>query len=101
MLIIPIPSASNADGMGRNNRLQFNLSVEEPVAIDDLQFESAFEVRREVERGGANRNHDGIDHIVVLIHQLQRTTVTRRVEHQRIPVYIYGRRNHGGFVVAI
>ena len=84
-----------------NNRLQFNLSVEEPFTADNLEFEGAFEVGGEVEGGGTGGDYDGINNFVILIHQLQRTTVARRVERQLIPVYIYGRREDGGFVVAI
>lgn len=85
--------------MGRNNRLQFNLSVEEPFTADNLELEGAFKVRGEVERGGANGDYDGINNIVILIHQLERTTVAWRVERQLIPIYIYGRREDGGFVI--
>ena len=99
-VIILIPSALDADGMGDKPYLQFNLSVEEPFTADNLELEGAFKVGGEVEGSGANRNHDGINDIVVLIHQLQRTTITRRVEHQRIPVYIYGRREDGGFGIS-
>lgn len=101
MLIILIPSALDADGMGRNNRLQFNLSVEEPFTADNLELEGAFKVRGEVERGGANGDNDAIDHIIVLIYQLERTTVAWRVERQLIPIYIYGRRDEGRFWIMV
>lgn len=97
MLIIPIPSALDADGMGDKPYLQFNLSVEEPFTADDLELEGAFEVGGEIEGGGANGDYDGINNIVILIYQLERTTVAWRVERQLIPVYIYGRREDGGF----
>jgi hypothetical protein len=83
--------------MRMNNRLQFNLSVEEPFTADNLELEGAFKVRGEVERGGAGRDNDAINHIIILIYQLERTTIARRVERQLIPIYIYGRREDGGF----
>ena len=77
---------------GKKRSLEFDFSVEEPVAADNLQLEGAFEVRGEVEGGGVCGNDDGIDHILILVHQLERAAVTRRLKRQLIFIQIYGKR---------
>ena len=83
--------------MGIIGCLKFDVGVEHPLAVNDLQLKGAFKVRGEGEGGGASGDDDGIDDLIVLIHQLQYTAVTRRLERQHVTVYIYGRREDGGF----
>ena len=90
------------DGMGQNECLEIDVGVVEGVAVNNLELEGAGEGGGEDEGGGSSGNHDGIDYIIVLIHQLQHTAVAGRLERQHIIVNIYGRCDDGGFgVVAI
>lgn len=83
--------------MGRNSRLEINVGVKEPVVANDLKLEGTGEGGGENEGGRSSGNHDAIDHIIVLINQLQQTAVARRLERQHVTVNIYGRRDNGGF----
>lgn len=87
--------------MGKNTRLEINVGVKEPVVANDLELEGAGEGHGEGEGGGASGNDGGIDHIIVLVNQLQHTAVAGRLERQHITVNIYGRREHGGFVIGV
>lgn len=81
---------------GKKRSLEFDFSVVEPVAADNLQLEDTFEVRGEIEGGGVSGDDDGIDHILVLIYQLERAAVTRRLKRQLITFNIYGRSEFWG-----
>ena len=81
--------------MGIIRCLELDVCVEHPFAVNDLELEGTFEGGGKDERGGVSGDDDGIDHVIFLIHQLQHTTVTRRLERQHVTVYIYGRREDG------
>ena len=87
--------------MGIIRCLEFDVGVEHPLAINNLQLEGAFEVGRENERGGTHGDNDGINDLIVLIHELQGTAVARCFERQHVTVNIYGRLDDGGFGLGI
>lgn len=87
--------------MGINTRLEINVGVKEPVVANDLKLEGTGEGGGENEGGRSRWNHDAIDHIVVLINQLQCATIACGGKRQYVTILIYNRYAHGGFGIMV
>ena len=81
--------------------LEIDVGVVEGVAVNNLELEGAGEGGGEDERGRSRWNHDGIDHVIVLVNQLQHTAVARCLERQHVTVLIYNRYAHRGFGIMV
>ena len=74
--------------------LQFYFSCERDVTTNDLNFIVAREGGGQRQGRGASGNHEGIDHVAVLIKQLEGAAVAAGLEVEGVTVKINSRYAH-------
>ena len=76
--------------------LQFNLTIEDNVASDDLQLEDACEGAGQEERSLVFLDEIGENHVFVLVQETNRAALDGGIEGERVAVQIdFGNLNGG------